>query len=144
MRHIGRPERPRGATPLPDQIATVLKALHASREASPEQLTRLIMVRDTRWKYVHAEGFRPMLFDLQNDPAELEDLGGVERPDLDVVRARLSDAIFHWARRHHARITVTPERIEAMTGREPDGILIGFWDEAEYEKEFGKPFEDRP
>jgi hypothetical protein len=31
-----------------------------------------------------------------------------------------------------------------MTGREPPGILIGFWDEAEFEKEFKKPFGQRP
>ena len=34
---------------------------------------RLIMVRDKRWKYVHCEGFRPMLFDLEDRP------GGVQR-----------------------------------------------------------------
>ncbi|MDG1431296.1 MAG: sulfatase-like hydrolase/transferase, partial [Paracoccaceae bacterium] len=28
---------------------------------------RLIMICDARWKYVHCEGFRPMLFDLKED-----------------------------------------------------------------------------
>ena len=41
---------------------------------------RLIMICDKRWKYWHAEGFRPMLFDLQSDPHELNDLGA--DPDL--------------------------------------------------------------
>ena len=27
-----------------------------------------------------------------------------------------------------------------MAGREPPGILIGFWDEKDYEEEFGQPF----
>ena len=36
---------------------------------------RLIMACDQRWKYVYAYGFRPMLFDLENDPQELTDLG---------------------------------------------------------------------
>ncbi len=32
---------------------------------------------DGRYKMIHAEGgFRPMLFDLQTDPHEFDDLGG--------------------------------------------------------------------
>lgn len=100
---------------------------------------RLIMVRDKRWKYVHCEGFRPMLFDLATDPDELKDLGG--DPAYETERARLSDAIFTWARQHHSRITVTPERVNKMAaGGEPSGIIIGVWDEAHYEEEYGKPF----
>ncbi|MEJ2432217.1 MAG: alkaline phosphatase family protein [Pseudolabrys sp.] len=99
---------------------------------------RLIMIRDKRWKYVHCEGFRPMLFDLESDPQELNDLGA--DPAYEQERARLADAIFTWARQHHNRITVTPERINKMSGREPKGILIGFWDEKDYEEEFGEPF----
>ncbi|MEZ5751599.1 MAG: hypothetical protein R3D60_06435 [Paracoccaceae bacterium] len=103
---------------------------------------RLIMIRDDRWKYVHCEGFRPMLFDLHEDPDELVDLGA--SPAHEDVRRRLNDAIFAWARQHHNRFTVPPERIERMTGGEPPGILIGFWDEADFESHFGKPFDDRP
>jgi arylsulfatase A-like enzyme len=99
---------------------------------------RLIMIRDKRWKYVHCEGFRPMLFDLDTDPQELNDLGA--DPAYGAERARLADAIFAWARQHHNRITVTPARVNQMAGREPQGILIGVWDEAHYQQEFGKPF----
>ncbi len=118
---------------------------YATREArqilgNDQKDARLIMVRDARWKYVHSEGFRPMLFDLQEDPQELVDLGDSESAELDKVRARMADAIFRWARRHHNRITVTPERVEEMSGLEPKGILIGFWDEAEYEAAYGEPF----
>jgi len=93
---------------------------------------RLIMVRDRRWKYIHAEGFRPMLFDLEADPDELIDLGADEA--LEPVRQRLRDAIFRWACRHHNRTTLTPQRIDSMAGAEPPGILIGFWDEDEVER----------
>ena len=103
---------------------------------------RLIMIRDARWKYVHCEGFRPMLFDLETDPQELNDLGG--DPAHAAERARLADAIFAWARQHHNRITLSPERINTMAGREPPGIIIGVWDEQDYEKEFGKPFKQAP
>jgi arylsulfatase A-like enzyme len=87
---------------------------------------RLIMIRDQRWKYVHAEGMRPMLFDLVSDPQELNDLG--LDPEHEVVRQRLADAIFEWARRHHNRITLSPDAIEKMSGQEPVGITIGVWD----------------
>lgn len=122
---------------------------YATREArkiigNPQEDARLIMIRDQRWKYVHAEGFRPMLFDLEADPLELNDLGGSEQEEHVLQRATMSQALFAWSRQHHNRITLSPDRIEAMTGREPPGILIGFWDEQEFEAEFGKPFADRP
>jgi arylsulfatase A-like enzyme len=98
---------------------------------------RLIMVRDRRWKYIHAEGFRPMLFDLESDPDELDDLGA--DPAYEAVRQRLRDAILSWACRHHNRTTLTPQQIERMAGSEPPGILIGFWDEAEVERELKSP-----
>ena len=88
---------------------------------------RLIMACDQRWKYVYAYGFRPMLFDLENDPQELNDLG--EDPACATERDRLHTAIFEWACRHHTRTTLSPERINAMSGREPPGIVIGCWDE---------------
>lgn len=120
---------------------------YATREArqiigNAQEDARLIMCRDERWKYIHAEGFRPMLFDLGTDPQELVDLGA--SPAHEDVRARLSSAIFEWARRHHNRITVTPECVEAMTGKEPPGVVIGVWDEDDYQRVFGKPFAARP
>lgn len=108
----------------------------------PEKDARLIMICDKRWKYWHAEGFRPMLFDLESDPQELVDLGA--DPAYADVRRRMHEAIFDWARRHHNRITVSPARIEQLSNREPPGILIGVWDEREYQEIFGKPFSERP
>ena len=120
---------------------------YATREArhiigNDQNESRLIMICDERWKYVHCEGFRPMLFDLRDDPRELVDLG--QSPDHEEVRQRLSDAIFAWSRRHHNRITLTAAQIENMTGKEPPGILIGVWDEEDFRETFGKPFADRP
>jgi arylsulfatase A-like enzyme len=103
---------------------------------------RLIMACDKRWKYVHCEGFRPMLFDLEHDPQELDDLG--DDPAHADVRARMHEAIFAWARQHHNRITLTPQEIERRSGREPPGILIGVWDEADFQRIFNKPFSQRP
>lgn len=91
---------------------------------------RLLMIFDGRWKYIHAEGFRPLLFDLESDPAELIDLGTA--PEHEEIRLELHEALFAWARQHHTRITRTPEQIDRMAaGGEPPGILIGYWDEEE-------------
>ena len=93
---------------------------------------RLLMIFDGRWKYIHAEGFRPLLFDLETDPDELVDLGA--DPEHEETRARLHEALFAWARKHHNRITRTPAQIDRMAaGGEPPGIQIGFWDEEELE-----------
>ena len=97
---------------------------------------RLLMIFDGRWKYIHAEGFRPLLFDLQTDPDELVDLGA--EPAHEEERARLHEALFAWARRHHSRITRTPEQVDRMANAgEPPGILIGFWDKDDI-REAGK------
>ena len=103
---------------------------------------RLIMARDKRWKYIHCEGFRPVLFDLETDPQELTDLGA--DPRFEDVRARLYEAIGVWSRKHHNRITKSPEEIAHMSTREPSGVLIGVWDEADFEQIYRKPFSEWP
>ena len=95
---------------------------------------RMIMAVTERWKYTLVEGYRPMLFDLEADPDELNDLGG--DPNRAAVRADLHEAIFAWARRDHQRTTVSQDDIQALYGRKADGgILVGYWDEAEREAE---------
>ncbi len=88
------------------------------------------MVFDGRWKYIHAERFRPLLFDLMTDPDEWVDLGG--EPVHEEVQARLNEALFAWARRHHSRIPRTPQQVDHMAQMaEPPRNLIGYWDENE-------------
>ncbi|MAW88296.1 MAG: phosphonate monoester hydrolase [Phyllobacteriaceae bacterium] len=92
---------------------------------------RMFMIADTRWKMIHFEGgFRPMLFDLENDPDELVDLGASEahRPIID----RLYAALFAWARRPSQRTTVPNAKVLA-TRRKPGGkgVMIGVVDEAD-------------
>jgi len=95
---------------------------------------RLVMVFDGRWKYVHVETMRAMLFDLETDPDELHDLGA--DPVYAEQIERLKALHFDWARQHHNRITRTAEIVEAMTDdREPEGIYIAHFDQAELEAE---------
>lgn len=94
---------------------------------------RLVMVFDGRWKYIHAEGFRPMLFDLETDPEEFHDLGA--SPAHEAERARLADAMHRWALVHHNRVTMSDEMIEGRAeGDLRRGFIIGFWDQAELDE----------
>lgn len=100
---------------------------------TPIEDCRLVMATDGRWKYVHCVGLDPMLFDLDNDPNELEDLG--RAPEHAEVRARLKDAIFDWSLAHHTRTTISDAEIARRSGKEHNaGIYIGFWDRAEAEE----------
>jgi len=98
------------------------------------------MIFDGRWKYVRCEGFPPVLFDLEKDPDELVDLGRSEAQEHAAVRTRMEGALLDWATRHHTRITATQTVLNGQTKAAETGILIGFWDEAEYEAAVGKPF----
>ena len=91
---------------------------------------RVFMIRDDRYKFVYAEGMRPMLFDLAADPQELVDRGA--DPALARERKRLLGLLNRWARRQSQRTTVADAQIEARrSGSERKGILIGYWDESE-------------
>ena len=105
----------------------VTREARKTLNVSPEN-ARLVMCVDDRWKYVHAEGFRPMLFDLKEDPNELVDLGESMAKEHEAIRKLMAERIFEWARRHHNRTTRTYEQLEAVTDAEPPGILIGVWD----------------
>lgn len=92
---------------------------------------RLFMVVDKQWKFMHAEGgLRPMLFDLENDPAELFDLGddAAHNAILDMMYERLA----RWARRMSQRTTKSEDDIHKMRqGSDGRGILLGLFDGSE-------------
>ena len=110
---------------------------YATREARrmlgvDQNEARLVMIFDGRWKYIHVETMRPMLFDLQTDPSEVVDLGA--DPAYTDQLERLSKLHFEWTRQHHNRITRSPDIVEKMTdGKEPPGILIGYATKEEME-----------
>ncbi len=98
----------------------------------PIEQCRLFMVFDGRWKYIHASGFRPMLYDLQSDPNEFADRG--EDPGCADVIARMQAALFHWALHPNNHITTSNDRIAGYADNQlqvKGGILIGIWDEDE-------------
>ena len=96
----------------------------------PVDQSRGYMIRNKRWKYTLFEGARPMLFDMQNDPNELVDLG--ESPEHAAIRAELHEAIFRWLRTRKHRTTITPSEMDFRYGVEFEdnhGILIGWWED---------------
>ncbi len=107
----------------------------------PQEDARTVMIFDGRWKYIRCEGFPPVLFDLETDPQELCDIGQSQAADHSAVRRRMEDALLSWSTRHHARITATDEILARQHKSAQNGILIGFWDEAEYEATVGKRFD---
>ena len=103
----------------------------ARRVVGVDQMdARLVMIFDGRWKLTHVENMRPMLFDLEVDPNELNDLGN--NPDFTDQVSRLRELHFEWARRHHNRITRPAAIVEKMTdAKEPPGVMIGYWNQKE-------------
>ena len=100
---------------------------------------RLFMAADKRWKYVHAVGFRPMLFDMQSDPDEFRDLGA--DPAYAAERERLAAALAEWGLRMSQRTTVSESRILNGRGKsQRKGILIGVWDEEDIPAEMWKAY----
>ncbi|SFR40006.1 sulfatase-like hydrolase/transferase [Litoreibacter janthinus] len=111
------------------------RALNVSQENA-----RTVMIFDGRWKYIRCEGFRPILFDLESDPHEFIDLGASDIAVHVQVRKDMEQALLSWATQHHSRITATPEILACQDNATEVGILIGFWDEDDYETVAGKPF----
>jgi arylsulfatase A-like enzyme len=102
----------------------------------PVPEARLYMVHDGRFKFIHADGFAPMLYDLETDPDEFADLG--RDPALQPVRDRLYEALAKWSRTTRTQTTLPDEAITGSDARAlvydvniEAGVLVGYWDEAE-------------
>ncbi len=87
---------------------------------------RAMMVRTDRWKYVWWQDFRPMLFDLANDPRELVDLGA--DPAHEAVRREMEGRLADWLKRRKTRVTVDDPYVAARTAsHKKHGIFFGVW-----------------
>ena len=93
------------------------------------------MVFDGRYKLMHAEGgFRPMLFDLQQDPDEFHDLAKQSGHEEQI--ARLYEYLASWGRRLSQRVTRSENDIKSMRGRSArQGILPFLVDGSEVPEE---------
>ncbi len=101
---------------------------------------RLFMVFDGRYKMMHsAAGFRPMLFDLQEDPEEFYDLGkGTDHQD---IIDRLFSHLHEWGLRMSQRVTKSEQDILNMKGRSlRRGILPFLVDGSEVPEELTEKY----
>ena len=95
---------------------------------------RLFMVFDGRFKLMHcaAPDMRPMLFDLHEDPNELNDLAKGDAHAADI--ARLRGFLHDWGLRMSQRVTKSEADIAAMRGASTGkGILPFLKDGSEVE-----------
>ena len=100
-------------TPMRDVVGV------SSRDA------RLFMVFDGRFKLLHAEGgFRPMLFDLKQDPNEFNDLANTDQHEDELDR--LNSYLAAWGRRLSQRVTRSEADIEGMRGRSARRGILPF------------------
>ena len=91
---------------------------------------RATMIRTADWKFVFFEAFPPQLFDLKNDPCELNDLGG--DPAYGDIRQEMRDMMFESLRRRRTRITRDEAymrmRSERSLSRKPErAVFLGVW-----------------
>ncbi|MWD29352.1 sulfatase-like hydrolase/transferase [Aquicoccus sp. SCR17] len=101
------------------------------------------MVHDGRWKLVHCEGgLPPLLFDLENDPGEVRDLG--TSPVHAEVIDRLYDRLFEWARRPSQRTTRSEAQLREMRqGPRRRGVVLGVYDENDVPLDLTVRYRDR-
>ena len=88
---------------------------------------RALMVRTKRWKYIHHYKFRPQLFDLQNDPQELIDLGN--NPEYSRQRSKMRQFVIESRRRFKPRTGVPYAKLAGLEPGQDEarGIIIGRW-----------------
>ena len=84
------------------------------------------MVRNARWKYVHWQGFRPQLFDLERDPDEFFDLG--EDAGHEAIRSTMRLHLLEWFCTLKPRTTVSNDEVAAKTNvYKQAGVFFGVW-----------------
>ena len=104
---------------------------------------RLFMVTDGRWKLIHARGgFRPMLFDLQQDPQEFFDLGASEQHSK--VIQEMYTHLHHWSLRMAQRVTVSDSWEAFSQDPEDTGVLVGIVSPDQVRPETAEIYNDNP
>ena len=88
---------------------------------------RATMVRNQRWKFIYHHQFSAQLFDLDNDPQELVDLG--DDPQHAAQREVMFGHLFHWQQSLKRRIGLAYDVAlgQGPTKDEQWGIIIGRW-----------------
>ena len=86
---------------------------------------RASMVADHQWKYIHYLDYPPQLFNLVDDPDELNDLG--QAAQTQAVRQRMFEALFEWKQGLKNRVGIDYDHLEGQGPQRDEtfGIIIG-------------------
>lgn len=88
--------------------------------------TRAFMVVTDKWKYVSFWGYRSQLFDLENDPEELVDLGAL--PSHKETCSEMETLLSNWFKSAKIRATSSNNNVlERTDNHRSRGILFGEW-----------------
>ncbi|WP_146346557.1 sulfatase-like hydrolase/transferase [Phaeobacter marinintestinus] len=115
----------------------------ATKLKSSVQDATMFMIANKHWKLIHCEGgYRPILFDLENDPQELVDLG--DSADHKAVIDDMYDKLFAWTRRQSQRFGISPEQL--IKGRPKTsrlGVVIGAYEESDMDPDLITKYQGR-
>ena len=98
----------------------------------PVSSRRATMIRTEHYKYILSDTGPNLLYDLEEDPSELNDRAG--DPGLAGIKADLHDRLFAWyrARSHEVTRLATEETAHSRVGANArDRIFIGYWDKTD-------------
>ena len=94
-------------------------------EREPDE-TRAYMIRTERWKYISYDHYRPQLFDCENDPQELVDLGTSETHRE--ICAEMESRVTQWLRQRKTRTTIPNAAVAQRTNTHKNrGYMFGVW-----------------
>lgn len=105
--------------------------------------SRIFMIANKEWKMIHFEGgFRPMLFNLANDPDELTDLAN-DNANQTIIE-HLYEQLLAWTLRPAQR-TTRPLHFFTDYRDDPSatGVLLGAVDETDFPADLTQHYRDR-
>ena len=120
-----------GAAPVRDAVFCELDyAFYDARQTLGLGVNnaRAVMVRRQDWKLIHYDGFPCQIFDLANDPFELNDRSSDVGASVANVRRDIYDLLFAWMRKRRNRIALSDAQIIPRSDRiAAGGVVIGRW-----------------
>ena len=88
--------------------------------------TRAFMIRDKEWKYIFYKTFGCQLFNISDDPQEINDLGCNKK--FKNIRDKMHNLLFERLIERKHRLAITDEDFANMRdGERKAGIIIGEW-----------------